>query len=183
MAIKISFHSGVTKLLGLVLFAVILAVAVSGIVRLAGLRTSSGNPEGRSPDVLSRQTAGLPSNDHSLFVPVMSVCVQVDANQTVWVESLASLIQGRTEVSIPNGRVDLVTDEFAIEVDFLEKWHEGIGQALHYGTATGKRPGLALTLRHDEWPVTGRELTVLREIDRLCQAQGIKLLLIRSSCL
>jgi len=43
-----------------------------------------------------------------------------------------------------NGRIDLLTEDFAIEVDFIQKWHEGIGQALHYASATGKRPALAL---------------------------------------
>lgn len=44
-------------------------------------------------------------------------------------------------------RVDCVTDNFAVEVDFAPKaWAEGIGQALHYGFATGKQPAVLVIL-------------------------------------
>ena len=44
------------------------------------------------------------------------------------------------------GRVDVLTDTQAIELDWLKgnKFHEGIGQALHYGDVTGQQPVLAL---------------------------------------
>lgn len=36
------------------------------------------------------------------------------------------------EVPVRYGRIDLLTSDYAIEVDKLEKFHEAIGQALHY---------------------------------------------------
>ena len=38
------------------------------------------------------------------------------------------------------GRVDVLTGTRAIELDWLKgnKFHEGIGQALHYGDVTGQ---------------------------------------------
>lgn len=47
-------------------------------------------------------------------------------------------------------RVDCVTDEYVIEVDFARKWYEGVGQSLHYATVTGKKPGVALIMDDSE---------------------------------
>ena len=43
-------------------------------------------------------------------------------------------------------RCDCITDTHAIEFDFGNKWAEAIGQALHYGFQTEKRPGIVLIL-------------------------------------
>ena len=61
--------------------------------------------------------------------------------QEAWNNAYA---RGKLEVSVAFGRVDILTDEYAIEVDHVHKFHEGIGQALHYAYETGKKPGLAL---------------------------------------
>lgn len=44
-------------------------------------------------------------------------------------------------------RVDLLTDEYAIEVDWAAKWAEGIGQALYYAEITQKKPAVMLLIR------------------------------------
>lgn len=43
-------------------------------------------------------------------------------------------------------RVDCLTDKHAVEFDFANKWQESIGQALHYGLMTGKKPKVVLIL-------------------------------------
>lgn len=43
-------------------------------------------------------------------------------------------------------RVDCLTDTHAVEFDFANKWHESIGQALHYSVMTGKRAKVVLIL-------------------------------------
>ena len=43
-------------------------------------------------------------------------------------------------------RVDCLTDTHAVEFDFANKWHESIGQALHYSTMTDKRAKVVLIL-------------------------------------
>jgi hypothetical protein len=69
---------------------------------------------------------------------------------------------GQTEVVLPDRtRVDCLTDRFAVEVDFADKWAEGIGQALHYGQMTGKPPAILLILEH---PKQHRFLTILCHI-------------------
>lgn len=54
---------------------------------------------------------------------------------------------GMTEVVLfDKARVDclLVEERIAVEVDFADKWAEGIGQALYYGIITGARPYVLL---------------------------------------
>lgn len=41
-------------------------------------------------------------------------------------------------------RVDCLTQDYAIEVDWVKKWAEGIGQTLYYAKITGKQPAVAL---------------------------------------
>ena len=52
--------------------------------------------------------------------------------------------KAKMEVSVKYGRIDLLTEDYAIEVDRLEKFHEAIGQALHYAKETGKKPAIAI---------------------------------------
>lgn len=44
-------------------------------------------------------------------------------------------------------RVDILTKEYAIEVDWADKWAEGLGQSLYYSITTNKKPGLVLLIK------------------------------------
>lgn len=54
---------------------------------------------------------------------------------------------GQMEVPVESGRIDLLTDEYAIEIEFANKWKEAIGQALWYGLQTNRTPGIILIKR------------------------------------
>jgi cation transport regulator ChaB len=41
-------------------------------------------------------------------------------------------------------RVDCLTKNYAIEVDWSKKWAESIGQSLHYALMTGKKPAIVV---------------------------------------
>ncbi|MCP3924305.1 MAG: hypothetical protein GY714_17150 [Desulfobacterales bacterium] len=77
---------------------------------------------------------------------------------------------GKLEVSVKYGRVDILTDDFAIEVDRLEKFHEGIGQSLHYAEETGKKPGLAIFIINPG----KKDLKKLNYVKKLCGRYKIK---------
>jgi hypothetical protein len=65
--------------------------------------------------------------------------------QDAWCKKM----QGQTEVILDDKtRVDCLTDQYAVEVDFAPKWAEGIGQALFYGLKTGMRPGVLLIMEN-----------------------------------
>ena len=65
--------------------------------------------------------------------------------EKVYQNKVAEMMDGNTETVLEDGtRVDILTDDYAIEVDFADKWAEGIGQCLHYSLMTGKKAGLVL---------------------------------------
>jgi len=80
--------------------------------------------------------------------------------------------QGRAQAEVPVkfGRIDLLTGDYAIEVERIDKFHEGIGQALHYAKETGRKPGLAIFITDP----TAHELEKLEYVRRLCKSLGIK---------
>ncbi|MBK1853705.1 hypothetical protein JO972_01930 [Verrucomicrobiaceae bacterium 5K15] len=58
---------------------------------------------------------------------------------------------GEVEVRMGDGtRCDIVTATHAIEVEFAEKWAEGVGQALWYSFQTNKKAGILLVLRSEK---------------------------------
>ncbi|MCH7499238.1 MAG: hypothetical protein IH886_04410 [Nitrospinae bacterium] len=46
-------------------------------------------------------------------------------------------------------RVDCLTDQYAVEFDFSNKWAEAVGQALYYSMKTGKKAGIVLIMNGD----------------------------------
>ena len=83
--------------------------------------------------------------------------------------------KGRMEVTVSTGRVDILTDEYAVEVDKVSKYKEGVQQALKYARATGKKPLLALYIDgHKDG------YSLLLRATELCKEKDIKLILINS---
>jgi hypothetical protein len=58
---------------------------------------------------------------------------------------------GFMEVVLADGsRVDCITKTHAVEFDFINKWAEAVGQALHYSIMTEKTAGIVLIGKNDE---------------------------------
>lgn len=76
---------------------------------------------------------------------------------------------GQQEVRLDDGtRVDCLTDHHAVEFDFASKWAEGLGQALHYGDLTGKRPAVVLIIeKTSDWKH-------LRKLKRSARHRAVK---------
>lgn len=61
--------------------------------------------------------------------------------QKSWCASMG----GQMEVVLEDkSRVDCVTDEYAVEVEYAKKWAESIGQSLYYATVLDKKPGILI---------------------------------------
>lgn len=57
---------------------------------------------------------------------------------------------GVKEYRLDDGtRIDCLTDEYAIEFDFAEKWAESVGQSLYYAERTGRKPGVVLIMEYE----------------------------------
>lgn len=68
-------------------------------------------------------------------------------NEKYYQTILCNELGGKMEVVLEDRtRVDCLTDEYAIEVDFAKKWAESIGQSLYYAEMTGKKPAVGLIL-------------------------------------
>lgn len=67
----------------------------------------------------------------------------------VYQNAWCSRERGAQEVVLNDkARVDCVTNSHAIEFDFADKWGESIGQALYYGAALNKKPGIVLIMEN-----------------------------------
>lgn len=63
--------------------------------------------------------------------------------QTAW----CIIMNGVPEYKTGDGsRIDCLTDEYAVEVDFAYKWQEAIGQSLFYAQKSGLKPGILLII-------------------------------------
>lgn len=59
-------------------------------------------------------------------------------------------------------RVDILTKEYAIEVDFADNWYNGVGQSLHYALKTDKKPAMVIIVEN---PVRDeRHITRLQQV-------------------
>lgn len=77
--------------------------------------------------------------------------------QEQWCEA----VKGKAEVRLDDGtRVDCLTADFAVEVEFAHKWAESIGQAEYYALKTNRRPGVLLIMGPDDQRYLTRLQTV-----------------------
>ena len=68
-------------------------------------------------------------------------------------------------------RVDCLTDEYAMEVDFAKKWAESIGQSLYYADMTQKQPAVGLI-------VGKNDVRFLKRLEKIADKFDIKVFII-----
>jgi hypothetical protein len=60
--------------------------------------------------------------------------------EAFYCKKIATYFKGVEQVHLKSGLIpDVVTDVLVIEVDFVHKWAESIGQSLQYSLETGKK--------------------------------------------
>lgn len=72
-------------------------------------------------------------------------------------------------------RIDCLLPEYAVEIDFANKWAESIGQALYYAIKTNRKPAIAVILRS---PKDERYLIRLKTV---AERYGIIIFIIQAS--
>lgn len=80
---------------------------------------------------------------------------------------------GVIESVTPLGRVDILTNDYAIEVDYVRNYRDGIRQALQYAGETNKKPGIALII---DGP--GDSFEILVQAKTLSNKEHLKLWLV-----
>lgn len=90
--------------------------------------------------------------------------------QRWWCEKHA----GELEYRLPDKtRVDCLTKEYAVEVEYAPKWAESIGQALYYAQSTGRKPAVLVIVRDKD------DERFLKRLRVVAKEQGIKVWTIR----
>jgi len=98
-----------------------------------------------------------------------ATAIQADERQEA--ERLAPKYKAKVEVRLEDdSRVDLLNDTYAIEVDWADKWAESIGQSVHYGLLTDRKPAVLLLVRDPS-----HEWKSLVRAARVCGHLGIRL--------
>ena len=92
-------------------------------------------------------------------------------NEREQAERLAPKYEAEVEVVLwDNTRVDLVNETYAIEVDWADKYAQGIGQALYYSIVTNLKPGLILLVKNKE-----KDRKYIYRAQTVCAKYGIRL--------
>ena len=86
-----------------------------------------------------------------------------DNPEAFYTRAFASRLSGaRLEAIAPDKtRCDILTAEYALEVDFANKWAEAIGQSLYYGVQFNRKAGIVLIM---ERPGDSRHLQRLKAV-------------------
>ncbi len=88
-----------------------------------------------------------------IFTAFILLCPQLHARpykERAFQEAWCRRAGGVTEYALPDRtRVDCLTGDFAVEVDFAHKWAEAVGQALYYSFMTKRKPGILLIMEDE----------------------------------
>lgn len=110
---------------------------------------------------------------NKLFVPCIIIPFFLYANEKDYQATLCSQLGGIMEYRLQDGsRVDCLTDEYSIEVDFSKKWKEAVGQALYYGIETNRQPAIAVI-------TNGKDDNYLKRLESVSTKYNIKIFYIK----
>lgn len=90
----------------------------------------------------------------------------VKKNEKYYQINICNKLNGQLEyVLFDRTRVDCLTENYAIEVEWAKKWAEGIGQSLYYAEITKKRPAIALIIGNNDKKHLKRLKTIADKLD------------------
>jgi len=97
--------------------------------------------------------------------------------EKVYQEHFCKQLGGITEYRLQDKtRVDCLVKEYAIEVDFAQKWAESIGQSLYYASQTSRKPAVLLIMEDQK-----KELKYLRRLENVSQQHNIDIWIINKN--
>ena len=109
-----------------------------------------------------------------LIILLLNLPISVQAarllNESAYSDDFCKQYNGIREYKLSDStRVDCLTAEYAIEIEFAKKWSEAVGQALHYSIMTGKKPGIVLIIENI------KDYTYFNRLKTICQRYAIRL--------
>ena len=110
----------------------------------------------------------------TIALAAFAICLAVGlalAGEREITKSLAATYHATAEVVLSDGsRADLVSDRYAIEVEYAHHWKESIGQSVLYGILTDKQPGVVLLVADPD-----KEAKYIERCRCVCDKLQIKL--------
>ena len=101
-----------------------------------------------------------------LFLVLLIINLYAKKNERYYQAIMCNKLDGIMEYRLQDRtRVDCLTDNYAIEVDWAKKWAEGIGQALYYAQMTNRKPAVALIVGKKDKKFLKRLETVANKFD------------------
>lgn len=81
-----------------------------------------------------------------IYTVLLAILVlpSIAQSESEYIRHLNEHFRGTVEYAVTNGRVDILTEHYAIEVERAYKWKHSIGQALWYGLQTNRRSAIVL---------------------------------------
>jgi len=90
-----------------------------------------------------------------IFILLIIISISVQAKyhkhkhlEKWYQQKCSKTLNGIQEYRIKGVRIDILTKDYAIEVDFAQKSYEGLGQSLYYSIISNKKPGLILIVEN-----------------------------------
>lgn len=106
------------------------------------------------------------------FKPVNTPMIKDETHKYKEKHYVEAYCKGVTEYRLPDKtRVDCLTDEYAIEFDYANKWAESIGQSLYYAKMTGKKPAVAIIMKS---PKDEKYISRINTVDKNLKVFKIK---------
>jgi len=110
-----------------------------------------------------------------ILLLLLSGCSEKKHNEKYYQAKLCNELGGVMEQRLlDRTRVDCLTDEYAIEVDFSKKWAEAVGQSLYYAIMTEKKPAVGFIVGEGK-----KEKRRLKRLERLADKYHIKVFIIK----
>lgn len=107
-----------------------------------------------------------------LTLSVLTACSSIKKNEKYYQVKFCEDLDGVIEFSLKDKtRVDCLTDDLAIEVDWAKKWAEAVGQSLYYAHMTKKQPAIALI-------VSSKDQRFIKRVNSLAKKLNIKIFII-----
>jgi len=83
------------------------------------------------------------------FLLLLSFSINAQTTESDYQYLIHQQLGGQREYKVESGYVDILTEDYAIEVKFANKWKHAIGQALWYALQTNKKAGIVLVKKKE----------------------------------
>ncbi len=82
---------------------------------------------------------------------------QVFALEKDYAKPFCESVNGIQEYVLSDkSRIDCLTKDYAVEVEFAKKWAEAIGQSVYYGLMINRKPAIAIIIDKNDKRYTNR---------------------------